>query len=63
MVFFYEAKDEHDLSRVERILRQGGIEYFLRDEPLEELGPKQIHVAEEDVPAAEALLLKAETQH
>lgn len=52
MVFFYEPKDETELTRVERILREAGIEYFLRPEPEQGLGPMRIFVAEEDVPLA-----------
>jgi hypothetical protein len=63
MVLFYDPLDERDLARVEEILRKGGIEYFLRREPEEKIGPQQIHVAEEDMPAAEALLLQAQTKH
>ncbi len=58
MVLFYDPKDEKDLARVEQILHDGGIEYFLSEEPEKRLGPKQVQVAEEDLPAAEALLLK-----
>jgi hypothetical protein len=63
MVLFYDPLDERDLVRVEEILHKGGIEYFLRREPEEKIGPQQIHVAEEDMPAAEALLLQAQTPH
>lgn len=52
MVLFYEPKNEAELERVEGILRQGGIEYFLRREPEKGLGPMQVYVAEEDVPKA-----------
>ncbi|HKK02127.1 MAG TPA: DUF2007 domain-containing protein [Desulfuromonadales bacterium] len=58
MALFYDPKDEADLARVERLLRQGGIEYSLQQEPASGLGPMQIHVAEEDVPRAEELLLR-----
>lgn len=44
---------------MEVILKKGGIEYFLRREPVRGIGPLQVHVAEEDVPKAEELLLKA----
>lgn len=63
MVLFYEPKNEKDLARVEEILHRGGIEYFLRREPRPEIGPQQIHVAEEDFPEAEALLLKEQARH
>lgn len=62
MVRFYDPKDEGDLARVESILREGGIEYFLR-EPTQGIGPLQVHVAEEDVPLAEQLLMKRQTRH
>jgi hypothetical protein len=63
MVRFYDPVDERDLARVEEILKRGGIEYFLHKEPAEEIGPHQVHVAEEDIPTAEALLMQEETQH
>jgi hypothetical protein len=59
MALFYDPLDEADLSRVEAILKENGIEYFLRHEPVQGIGPSQIHVAEEDFPRAEELLLKA----
>ncbi|MRR36218.1 hypothetical protein EG829_16395 [bacterium] len=59
MVRFYDPRDEADQARVEAILREKGIEYFLVPEAQEGIGPQQIHVAEEDVPAAEELLRKA----
>ncbi len=58
MVKFYDPKDGADQARVEAILREGGIEYFLLPEPLKGIGPQQIHVAEEDLPTAEELLRK-----
>ncbi len=58
MVLFYDPVNQDDQVRVEKILREGAIEYFLRREPEEALGPCQIHVAEEDIPKAENLLLK-----
>ena len=58
MVLFYDSMDEKDLARVEQILHDGGIEYFPSEEPEKSLGPRQVQVAEEDLPAAEALLLK-----
>lgn len=58
MTRFYDAKDDGDLARVETVLRQGGIEYFLAD-PGEPGISREIEVAEEDVPRAEELLLKA----
>jgi hypothetical protein len=56
MVKFYDPRDEVDLARVEAILRNGGIEYFLSREPEAGIGPLQVHVAEEDLPQAERLL-------
>jgi hypothetical protein len=56
MVLFYDPRDERDLLRVESILRDGGIEYTLRPEPVGGIGPCQVHVAEEDLPQAEELL-------
>ncbi len=58
MTLFYDPVDEADLNRVEQILKGGGIEYFLREEPEKGLGPRQVHVAEEDIPLAEDLLLR-----
>jgi Putative prokaryotic signal transducing protein len=64
MTRFYDASDESDLRRVERILKRGGIEYFLKDVPGPGpgLGGREIHVAEEDFAAAEQLILE-ETRH
>lgn len=59
MVRFYDPIDSVDQKRVEQVLRSGGIEYFLRDEPEPALGNSQILLAEEDVPAAEKLLTRA----
>jgi len=58
MVKFYDPKDESDLARVEAVLKEWGIEYFLISEPEAGIGSLQVHVAEEDVPLAEKLLLK-----
>lgn len=58
MVRFYDPRDDADLARVEKVLKSGGIEYFLRSESPEGIGPLQIHVAEEDMPRAEELLLQ-----
>jgi hypothetical protein len=60
MVKFYDPRDAADLARVEAILREGGIEYFLNREPEAGIGPMQVHVAEEDLPHAEKLLRKEE---
>lgn len=62
MVRFYDPRDETDLARVETILKNGGIEYGLYREPVRGIGPLQIQVAEEDVPAAEELL-QARSEH
>ena len=56
MVKFYDPKDVADLARVEAILKQAGIEYFLAREPEKGIGPSQVQVAEEDLPTAEKLL-------
>ncbi|WP_298433371.1 DUF2007 domain-containing protein [Geobacter sp.] len=56
MVKFYDPKDAADLARVEAILRTAGIEYFLAPEAEAGIGPRQIRVAEEDLPTAEELL-------
>ena len=60
MARFYDPKNDRELSRVEAILRHGGIEYFLRSETVRGLGSMQVHVAEEDLPQAEKLLRKEE---
>jgi hypothetical protein len=60
MVKFYDPRDAADLARVEAILREGGIEYFLNRESEAGIGPMQVHVAEEDFPHAEKLLRKEE---
>jgi len=62
MTRFYDPRDEKDQARVEAILQAGGIEYFLRGEPVSGIGPMQVHVAEEDLPRAEELLLR-QTRH
>ncbi|MBE0599628.1 MAG: hypothetical protein IH614_20500 [Desulfuromonadales bacterium] len=56
MIRFYDPKDEQELAQVERLLRGAGVEYFLTEEPEARLGPKQVQVAEEDLPTAEAAL-------
>lgn len=58
MTRFYDPRDEKDLARVESILQAGGIEYFLRSEIVTGIGPMQVHIAEEDLPRAEELLLR-----
>ena len=61
MVNFYDPIDIADQKHVEKLLRNGGVEYFLRDEPDTKLKTSQILVAEEDFPKAEVLL--ASTRH
>lgn len=61
MTHFYDPKDQADLERVERILKQGSIQYSLSMEPEVGLAPYQINVAEEDIPWAEQLLFKLTT--
>ena len=59
MVIFYDPADRVEQKHIEQVLRNGGIEYFLRAESEPGLGSKQILVAEEDVPEAERLLMQA----
>ena len=59
MVRFYDPANREDQERVEAVLRSAGIEYFLAEEPADELGPAQIQVAEEDIPSAEKALEEA----
>ena len=56
MVGFYDPIDKADQQRVEQLLKQGGIEYFLRDETDPQLRSCQILIAEEDLANAEQLL-------
>jgi len=55
MARFYDSVNDSDLSRVERLLKHGGIEYSLQI-----LGDgallKEIQVAEEDLAEAERIL-------
>ena len=60
MVPLYDPKDEQDLARVETLLGNAGIEYFLVREPEQGIGPFQIRVDEDDVPAALEILEPAE---
>jgi hypothetical protein len=55
---FYDPIDKADQKRVEEVLRRGGIEYFLKEEPKPGLDSSQILVAEEDVARAENLLAR-----
>ncbi len=59
MVRFYDPKDKADQQRVEQILRDGGIEYFLQQETESGLASSQILIAEEDIPKAEVLLSRS----
>ncbi|MBU5637156.1 DUF2007 domain-containing protein [Geomonas sp. Red69] len=59
MVKFYDARSEAELARVEAVLKQGGVEYFVTD-LAEENVTGEIEVAEEDLPRAEELLLKTQ---
>ena len=56
---FYDPKDDADLARVEAVLHKGGIEYSVAAAPPNAGVSVQVEVAEEDVPMAEQLLLKA----
>jgi hypothetical protein len=56
---FYDPKDDADLARVEAVLHQGGIEYFLAAAPKGTGIAVEIEIAEEDIPKAEALLQQA----
>ena len=60
MARFYDPKNDRELSRIEAILRHGGIEYSLRSETVRGLGSMQVYVAEEDIPRAEKLLRREE---
>ncbi len=62
MVKFYDPANEVVLNQVMDILEKGGIEFFLRREPEDGLGPQQIHLAEEDVATAEELVRTAERE-
>ncbi|MBJ6750155.1 putative signal transducing protein [Geomonas anaerohicana] len=57
MVKFYDARSEAELARVEAVLKQGGVEYFVTGRAKEDVSG-EIEVAEEDLPRAEELLLK-----
>jgi hypothetical protein len=59
MVRFYDPINEEELQRIEKILKSGGIEYFLVNEPERELGRYQIQVAEEDFAHAEKLVSRS----
>lgn len=58
MVKFYDAKNESELARVEAVLKQGGIEYFVTN-LAEGSVAREIEVAEEDLPKAEELILQS----
>lgn len=57
MVSFYDPKDADDQNNVEQILSMEGIEYCTRPGNGQET-TRQILVAEEDLPQAEAVMLK-----
>ncbi|HEY6838070.1 MAG TPA: DUF2007 domain-containing protein [Geobacteraceae bacterium] len=59
MVRFYDAKDKAELEKVEKLLKAGGIEYFLVPGNPPGIAAAQIDVAEEDLPKAEELLRQA----
>jgi hypothetical protein len=56
MTRFYDPKDSAELTRIEALLRRGGVEYTVRRTGEEGAPFCEIHVAEEDVPFAEELL-------
>jgi len=56
MVRFYDPIDRADQKRIERLLHDGGVEFFLHNESDTRLQTSQILVAEEDIPRAEKLL-------
>jgi hypothetical protein len=58
MVSFYDPRDREDQSNVEQILSTEGIEYCTRQQTGPGITPQQILVAEEDLPKAEALMLR-----
>ena len=58
MVKFYDPKDEADQARVEALLKGAAIEYFLAPQSGNR-ACREIEVAEEDVPKAEEVLLRA----
>lgn len=57
---FYDPVDEADLQRVTALLSRGGIEYVLRSTPGSGLRPDEVHVAEEDLAAAEEIINRAQ---
>ncbi len=54
MIQFYDPGDAAEQAEVESLLRQNGIEYFLKSNNAD--GPSEILVAEEDVPQAQKLI-------
>ncbi|AJF07059.1 DUF2007 domain-containing protein [Geoalkalibacter subterraneus] len=54
MVQFYDPGDAAEQAEIESLLRQNGIEYFLRSNNGD--GPSEILVAEEDLPQAQKLI-------
>lgn len=63
MVRFYDPIDRADQERIEQLLHDGGIKYYMRLAPEAALQTCQIMVAEEDVPKAEELLERSRTTH
>ncbi len=60
MARFYDSIHESDLSRIEGLLKTGGIEYSMKILDIEH-PMKEIEVAEEDVQAAEWIICNAST--
>jgi hypothetical protein len=54
MVQFYDPGDAAEQAEIESLLRQNGIEYFLKSKDGD--GPSEILVAEEDLPQAQKLI-------
>jgi len=54
MIQFYDPSNAAEQAEVESLLRQNGIEYFLK--PNTGDGPSEILVAEEDLPQAQKLI-------
>ncbi|MGE4344286.1 MAG: DUF2007 domain-containing protein [Geoalkalibacter sp.] len=54
MIQFYDPGDAAEQAEVESLLRQNGVEYFLKSSNGD--GPSEILVAEEDVPQAQKLI-------
>ena len=54
MIQSYDPGDAAEQAEVESLLRQNGVEYFLKSSNGD--GPSEILVAEEDVPQAQKLI-------